>query len=190
MDTFLWPTLYNTSCMRFMSSVKYFSFLITLLKQQRVSKIGTLFCCPQIARLYLVSDILHNCTVKVSNASNYRKGWEYNACQGLCIQCVTLCRKGREYNTCSGLCNPSTLFRKRVEESLQCITLCIKRVKEPLQYVTLCRKDDLWKAIPEHLILCLFQMWFLLLLNWCNLKPIRGTCFFFSFWLTLMAKVV
>lgn len=26
----------------------------------------------KIARLYLVSDILHNCTVKVSNASNYR----------------------------------------------------------------------------------------------------------------------
>lgn len=26
----------------------------------------------KIARLYLISDILHNCTVKVSNASNYR----------------------------------------------------------------------------------------------------------------------
>lgn len=26
----------------------------------------------KIARLYLVSDILHNCTVKVSNASFYR----------------------------------------------------------------------------------------------------------------------
>ncbi|KAG0717298.1 U2 snRNP-associated SURP motif-containing protein [Chionoecetes opilio] len=28
----------------------------------------------KIARLYLVSDILHNCSVKVSNASFYRKG--------------------------------------------------------------------------------------------------------------------
>ena len=27
----------------------------------------------KIARLYLISDILHNCTVKVSNASFYRK---------------------------------------------------------------------------------------------------------------------
>ncbi|CAG0890371.1 unnamed protein product [Cyprideis torosa] len=30
----------------------------------------------KIARLYLVSDILHNCTVKVSNASFFRKGFE------------------------------------------------------------------------------------------------------------------
>merc|ERR1719450_759465 len=28
----------------------------------------------KIARVYLVSDVLHNCTVKVSNASFYRKG--------------------------------------------------------------------------------------------------------------------
>lgn len=28
----------------------------------------------KIARLYLISDILHNCTVKVANASFYRKG--------------------------------------------------------------------------------------------------------------------
>lgn len=30
----------------------------------------------KIARLYLVSDILHNCSVKVSNASFYRKGFQ------------------------------------------------------------------------------------------------------------------
>ncbi|CAG0881397.1 unnamed protein product [Darwinula stevensoni] len=30
----------------------------------------------KIARLYLVSDILHNCTVKVANASFFRKGFE------------------------------------------------------------------------------------------------------------------
>ncbi|XP_063237472.1 U2 snRNP-associated SURP motif-containing protein [Bacillus rossius redtenbacheri] len=30
----------------------------------------------KIARLYLISDILHNCGVKVTNASNYRKGLE------------------------------------------------------------------------------------------------------------------
>ena len=29
----------------------------------------------KIARLYLISDILHNCSVKVSNASYYRKGY-------------------------------------------------------------------------------------------------------------------
>jgi len=28
----------------------------------------------KVARLYLVSDILHNCTVKVANASYYRRG--------------------------------------------------------------------------------------------------------------------
>jgi len=31
----------------------------------------------KIARLYLISDILHNCSVKVSNASYYRKGYVY-----------------------------------------------------------------------------------------------------------------
>lgn len=30
----------------------------------------------KIARLYLISDVLHNCTVKVSNASFYRKGFQ------------------------------------------------------------------------------------------------------------------
>jgi len=30
----------------------------------------------KIARLYLISDVLHNCTVKVSNASYYRKGFQ------------------------------------------------------------------------------------------------------------------
>nr|XP_027204143.1 U2 snRNP-associated SURP motif-containing protein-like [Dermatophagoides pteronyssinus] len=30
----------------------------------------------KIARLFLVSDILHNCSVKVSNVSNYRKGFQ------------------------------------------------------------------------------------------------------------------
>lgn len=29
----------------------------------------------KIARLYLISDILHNCTVKVSNASFFRKAY-------------------------------------------------------------------------------------------------------------------
>ena len=33
-----------------------------------------LYVSSQIARLYLVSDILHNCTVKVANASFFRKG--------------------------------------------------------------------------------------------------------------------
>ena len=28
----------------------------------------------KIARLYLISDILHNCCVQVANASNYRRG--------------------------------------------------------------------------------------------------------------------
>lgn len=32
----------------------------------------TTLISKKIARLYLVSDILHNCTVKVSNASFYR----------------------------------------------------------------------------------------------------------------------
>jgi hypothetical protein len=31
--------------------------------------------CFQIARLYLISDVLHNCGVKITNASFYRKGW-------------------------------------------------------------------------------------------------------------------
>lgn len=30
----------------------------------------------KIARLYLISDILHNCSVKVANASFYRKGFQ------------------------------------------------------------------------------------------------------------------
>ncbi|CAF4734498.1 unnamed protein product, partial [Rotaria socialis] len=29
-----------------------------------------------ISRLYLISDILHNCSVKVTNASHYRRGFE------------------------------------------------------------------------------------------------------------------
>ncbi|CAF4349193.1 unnamed protein product, partial [Adineta steineri] len=30
----------------------------------------------KISRLYLISDILHNCSVKVTNASHYRRGFE------------------------------------------------------------------------------------------------------------------
>lgn len=33
----------------------------------------TTLASKRIARLYLISDILHNCTVKVSNASFFRK---------------------------------------------------------------------------------------------------------------------
>lgn len=32
----------------------------------------------KIARLYLISDILHNCGVKVTNATIYRKAYVYN----------------------------------------------------------------------------------------------------------------
>lgn len=32
----------------------------------------------KIARLYLISDILHNCGVKVTNATIYRKAWVAN----------------------------------------------------------------------------------------------------------------
>lgn len=32
----------------------------------------------KIALLYLITDILHNCIVKVANASTYRKGFETN----------------------------------------------------------------------------------------------------------------
>ena len=37
---------------------------------------NTKYVCAlfQIARLYLISDILHNCGVKITNASYYRKG--------------------------------------------------------------------------------------------------------------------
>lgn len=39
--------------------------------EESLSSLKTL-TSKKIARLYLVSDILHNCTVKVSNASFYR----------------------------------------------------------------------------------------------------------------------
>ncbi|XP_065345980.1 U2 snRNP-associated SURP motif-containing protein [Cloeon dipterum] len=38
--------------------------------------IGTTAMHKKIARLYLISDILHNCGVKITNASFYRKGFE------------------------------------------------------------------------------------------------------------------
>lgn len=34
---------------------------------------NTTLLCKKIARLYLVSDILHNCSIKMTNASNYRR---------------------------------------------------------------------------------------------------------------------
>jgi len=33
----------------------------------------------KIARLYLVTDILHNCAAKVSNVSSYRRGWVFSS---------------------------------------------------------------------------------------------------------------
>jgi len=39
---------------------------------ESLSNLNTL-ASKKIARLYLISDILHNCTVKVANASFFRK---------------------------------------------------------------------------------------------------------------------
>lgn len=49
--------------------------------EEIIEAITDSLCIPEtplhkkIARLYLLSDILHNCSVKVSNVSNYRKGF-------------------------------------------------------------------------------------------------------------------
>jgi len=43
---------------------------------ESLSNINTL-ASKKIARLYLISDILHNCTVKVANASFFRKSYVY-----------------------------------------------------------------------------------------------------------------
>jgi len=78
----------------------------------------------KVARLYLVSDILHNCSAKVPNASFFRKGFESKL-----VEIMT--NVGETFRAIKGRMRAET-FKKQV---LRCLTAWIDWAIYPMDYL-------------------------------------------------------